>query len=138
MTPSAFLTATANGRCPGSSSGHGVVPDTTATGNCGTDFILVYNARQAGMTTYYGMRTGLGMMYYRDLYVSIYNWNSEWSGGWPDSGALWNTSYSNDVTGYAGVGYVTASLSGEVWIEDGSYDISCSLIPVSAGTQVTW
>jgi hypothetical protein len=103
--------AKANGIC---GYGDGVSPSNVVAGNCGTSFIWVYNNGGGDADILWGFGSSLGPVFYRDLTIAWYNWDSGGAGSYHDANWMASSSYSKSRVFHTYAGYVTVGLSGSV------------------------
>jgi hypothetical protein len=123
--------AAAHGDC---AAGPTARPDTTVSGDCGESWLYMGNAGNGDAQFYYGFQSTLGNVVYRALNVTWLNWNDNYSDGLYDFGGMNDSFYANSRAEFAGAGFVTGVMSGEVLLWWGGI---CTIDYPSAYTTVT-
>ncbi len=124
------------GYCPhiGTTSAAAVLPGSTTSGNCGSSWLLRWDASGGNADFSYGFQSLLGNVVYRSLGINWNNWSTGGSGSFGDSGWMNNSYYNNTQTQYTAPGFVMGTMNGWVLLWWGG---TCDIILPGDSTDVS-
>lgn len=114
MTPDVHKYAVEHNYCP---SGSGAQGNDVVEGNCGDSWLWIWDDGNGWAMGYHtGVDSAQGAVAEVSWNVAWYNWTRGTSGGQGDSNWPWATDWEHQSYQNSGRGYVTAGLSGQVFL----------------------
>jgi hypothetical protein len=116
LTPKAKKYADEHHYCDKVKNASGVQPKNTEEGTCGTTTLYIYQAYAAGLASFYEVaHSDKGPIVYVDRQISWVNYSTG-QGMWVDDGFAASGDWVHREIFNTGSGYVTASMSGTVFL----------------------